>query len=307
MTGGVASRPSAARSIRFAPAPKPLEAAKGEMKVVEGAAPTTKQGVSRANRQIEEKDAGKPLPETKQDSAISAGPPFGAMLPVRLMGVLYTLRAGALARLELVRDLKAGHWQLKRGTVFAGSVIGSDLDRAYLQLKGYVDAETGNFVRLEGETLGSDGGAGLRGKRRRISPAWVKVLDRAAQSGVQLATGILNRRNSSVIVSTDPYGTYRSASGQEEQTSNNRAFVEVPAGTAGFVMVTTLPEPGRPNLHPERSDTTDQGLLTDTELAELFANADPEMIRAALPRLNHELRRVAQTVLKEIEAGAEKR
>jgi len=111
----------------------------------------------------------------------------------------------------------------------------------------------------------------------------------------------------SVIVSTDPYGTYRSASEQEGQTSNNRAFVEVSAGTAGFVMVTTLPEPERPNLHPEGRDATDEGLLTDTELAGLFANADPEKIRAALPRLNPELRRVAQTVLKEIEAGAEKR
>lgn len=228
-------------------------------------------------------------------------PNFGAMLPVRLMGVLYTLRIGSLARLELVRDLKTEHWQLKRGTVFIGNVVGGNLDRAYLQIKGYIDPNSQSFTKLEGEALGNDGGAGLRGKQRQMSPVWVKVLDRAAQAGLQIGTSILNRRSSAVIVATDPYGTYRSTTGANGQSDQNRNFVEVSAGTVGFVLVTTLPESEVSNPHLAETGVKD-GNLSDDELAELMTEADPARIRAALSRMSPELQRVAQAVLNEIEA-----
>jgi hypothetical protein len=228
-------------------------------------------------------------------------PDFGAMLPVRLMGVLYTLRAGSLARLELTRDIKTERWALKRGTVFVGALLGSDLDRAYVQIKGFIDPETNGFVKLEGELLGSDGGAGMRGKQRRISPVWVKILDRAAQAGTQILTSVLGR-NSSVIVATDPYGTYRSASGVDQSQQNNRTFVEVPAGSVGFVLVTTLPEPSRPDSHLANSKLVESGNgLSDMELANLLAEADPARIREQLSRMTPELRLVAEMVLKEID------
>jgi hypothetical protein len=231
-------------------------------------------------------------------------PDFGAMLPVRLMGVLYTLRAGSLARLELTRDINNERWTLKRGTVFVGALLGSDLDRGYVQIRGFIDPETNGFMKLEGELLGSDGGAGLRGKHRRISPVWVKILDRAAQAGTQILTSVLGR-NSSVIVATDPYGTYRSASGADQSQQNNRTFVEVPAGAVGFVLVTTLPEPTRPDSHLASSELLNsKGTdLSDTDLANLLAEADAGRIREQLPRMNPELRRVAEMVLKEIEVS----
>jgi hypothetical protein len=211
-----------------------------------------------------------------------------------------------VARLELARDIKSGNWSLKRGTVFVGAVLGSELDRAFVQIKGFIDPESQGFTKLEGELLGSDGGAGLRGKRRRVSSAWVKVLDRAAQSGAQILTSILGRRNGSVVVTTDPYGAYRSASGVDQsQIQDNRAFVEVPAGEVGFVLVTTLPEANKSDSHlagaDRLKDEERQIALPDSELAELLAEANPEQIRAALPRMNPELRRVAEMVLKEIE------
>jgi hypothetical protein len=231
----------------------------------------------------------------------TAKPNFGAMLPVRLMGALYTLRTGSLARLELVRDLKTEQWQLKRGTVFIGSVTGGSLDRAYLQIKGYIDPDSQAFTKLEGEALGNDGGAGLRGKQRRLSPVWVKVLDRAAQAGVQIGTSILNRQSSAVIVATDPYGTYRSTTGISGQLDRNGNFVEVPAGTVGFVLVTTLPESEAPSSHLAEAGVK-EGNLTDDELVELMIEADPARIRAALPRMSPELQRVAQSVLTEVDA-----
>ncbi len=253
------------------------------------------------NAPVVKSDDGKPsLKRTRTKSA----PGFGAMLPVRLMGVLYTLRAGSLVRLELARAIQAEGWVLKRGTVFVGAVLGGELDRAYVQIKGFIDPDTQGFVRLEGELLGNDGGAGLRGKRRRVSSAWGKALDRVAQSGTQILTGILGRQGSSVIVATDPYGTYRSTNGADS-SQDNRSFVEVPAGEVGFVLVTALPEAERADSQlAHRSNINDQPeTLPDAELAQLLAEADPAVIRAALPRMNPELRRVAEMVLREIETA----
>jgi hypothetical protein len=222
------------------------------------------------------------------------------MLPVRLMGALYTLRAGQVARFELTRDLKGDRWRLRRGTVFIGNVVGGDVDRAYVQIKGYVDPETGRFVKIEGETLGDDGGAGLRGKRRRVSSAWLKALDRAAQAGVQIATGVLNSGASSVIIGADPYGTIRST--DEAWSNSNRSFVEVPAGAAGFVMVTTMPEAADTDPHLAE-DNQRKHEFADQDLADVITSADPARIRAALPRMNLELRQIALTALKEIEGA----
>ncbi len=201
-------------------------------------------------------------------------PSFGAMLPVRLMGGLYTLRTGSLARFELTRDLKTETWEMRRGTVFIGNVTGGLADRAYVQIKGFIDPATERLVKIEGEALGDDGGAGLRGKTRRVSSAWARVLDRAAQAGVQIATGILNRGASSVIIATDPYGAVRPT---PSQSDGNRSFIEVPAGAVGFVMVTTLPDAA--DVHSPLAESKSD--FADPELAELMTFADPARIRAA--------------------------
>jgi hypothetical protein len=244
-----------------------------------------------------EMNSGKPGLEKARTT-----PGFGAMLPVRLMGALYTLRQGALARLELTRDIKNERWALKRGTIFIGVLLGSELDRAFIQIKGYIDPETNVFTKLDGELLGSDGGAGMRGRQRRVTPVWTRILDRAAQAGTQILSSVLGR-NSSVIVATDPYGTLRTIPGSD-QSQSNRVFVEVPAGTVGFVLITSLPVSGSADSHLVNSDFQDKGNpgeLSEAELAELFTEADPERIKSALPRLSPELRPVAEAVLREIE------
>lgn len=255
-----------------------------------------------ANTALETNNNEKPVLKTRTNPV----PNFGAMLPVKLIGVLYTLRTGSMARLEVARDIAMTNGLLRRGTVFVGTVAGAELDRAYVQIKGFIDPATNSFTKLEGELLGSDGGAGLRGKRRRVSSAWVKVLDRAAQSGTQILTGILGRRNGSVIVTTDPYGTYRSTSSYDQsQLQDNRSFVEVAAGTVGFVLVTTLPTENKGDSFLANASTTNlqesSGELPDQEIAALLTEASPAQIRAALPRMTPEMRHVAQTVLKEIE------
>ncbi len=292
-------RPNPAHSIRFAalPTPEPTR--------------TPATSVFAADR--------RPLPASYPVNAAPASthkrtplPPFGAMLPVRLLGVLQTLRPGALARLELLRDIVTQQGTLKRGTVFIGTIVSGELDRAYVQVKGFIAAESSGFVKLDGEVLGNDGGAGLRGKKRRIASAWGKVLDRTVQVGTQVATAMLGRQNSSVIVASDPYGTYRTTTGQSSgQFSASRTFVQVAAGAVGFVLVTTLPAvEAETNLarapkallgEADPNANANPNELSDEELAELMAEADPVRIRAALPRMQPELRKLAQAVLTEIE------
>jgi hypothetical protein len=296
-TTGALPKSHYVQSIRYAPTANSTEAAGISTKPTEASGHSAKinAGISANQKSDGANDRQARLIKR------TTKPHFGAMLPVRLMGVLYTLRAGSTARLELVRDLKTEHWRLKRGTVFIGNLVGSNLDRAYLQIKGYIDPDSQTLVKLEGEVLGNDGGAGLRGKQRQVSPVWVKVLDRAAQAGIQIGTSILNRRSAAVIIATDPYGTYRSTTGTDGRSDQNRSFVEIPAGTVGFVLVTTLPESEASSSHLATANTN-AGSLTDNELAELMTEADPARIRSALSRMSPELQRVAQTVLREIEA-----
>src|SRR5215510_10724868 len=68
-------------------------------------------------------------------------PPFGAMLPVRTLGAFYTLRNASLARFELTRDLSGDGWSLKRGTVLIAQNQGSENDRAFLSLMGFIDPD----------------------------------------------------------------------------------------------------------------------------------------------------------------------
>jgi hypothetical protein len=241
-------------------------------------------------------------PVTSPEKSLRGLPSFGAMLPVRLLGMLYTLRPGTLARLELLRESKTEHWLLPRGTIFVGAVQGGGRDRAYVQIKGFIDPTTERFTKLEGEALGSDGGAGLRGKEHRLSSVWLRVLDRAAQTGTQLLTSLLGRNGSQVIIAADPAGMYRSAMGNESSSlQNNRSFVEVVAGTVGFVLVTTLPAVASADVPVATNHNTTSPSLSDAELAELFSSSDPARIRAALPRMTPEVRRVVEQSLKEME------
>ena len=254
--------------------------------------------VNDGNHHILPEKVSAPLPE----KIVRALPSFGAMLPVRLLGMLYTLRPNTLVRLELLRDSKTEHWHLPRGTIFVGAVQGAGRDRAYVQIKGFIDPTTERFTKLEGEALGSDGGAGLRGKERRLSSIWLRVLDRAAQTGTQLLTSLLGRNGSQVIIAADPAGVYRSAmSNESSQLQNNRSFVEVAAGTVGFVLVTTLPAAASAEVSVTANNNTAPVSLTDAELADLLSTSDPSRIRAALPRMNPEVRRVVEQSLQERE------
>jgi len=273
---GIVSERNPERSIRCAPTPVPVSARQ------------TGAGAS-ANAKLSGQAAPAVLKGSEPRVAL---PPFGAMLPVRTTGALYTLRPG-LARFELVRDVRGPGWQMRKGTTIIGQQQGGEYDRAYVSLMGFIDPESKRFVKAPGEVLGADGAPGLQGKRRQVSGRWARVLGRVASSAVSLGQAALSRGSSTTVVLPGAVAPELTPS-----VASRREFVEVPAGTPAFVMITDLPKEAR-GTDPDPHADGNRERLTDEELAELLSSESPEKIRAAMPRMTPELRRIAEAVLKE--------
>ena len=253
-----------------------------------GASATNPPGVGRTSRT-----------ETRGASAAVASvkvPSFGAMLPVRSLGAIYTLRQGSLARFEVTRDRSGDGWTLKRGTVLVAQQQGNEDDRAFLTLMGFIDPDTNRFIRLSGDVLGGDGAPGLRGKKRKIGSSWGRVLNRVASSGLALGQAALSRGNSTVIVPGGSLAGYGSEFGLSQSTLTRREFVEVSAGVPAYVMVTDLPKEVR-GADADPVMPNDENSLTDEEWANLLSDGTPNQIREALPRMPAEMRKVAEMVI----------
>ena len=206
---------------------------------------------------------------------------------------------------------------MKKGTVMVGENRGSEYDRAYMAVVGFIDPESGRLVKLTGDVLGGDGGSGMRGRRRSLSSAWSRAFTRIGQSAAGVAWAVASGIGRSSVVVSDSYG-YRvtnpvtsEISGLINERNNQRGFVEVPAGTQGYVMVTDLPaevrgvdalgELSAKDLS-EQADTNKQRAstgLSERELADLLSSGSVEQIRAALPRMTPEMRRIAEAVIAE--------
>jgi hypothetical protein len=245
-------------------------------------------------------------------------PTFGSMLPVRTIGGLYTLRSGALARLELTRDMVGNGWSMKRGTILVGSTKGGEYDRAYVAIIGFIDPESGKFVKLGGDLLGGDGAAGLKGKSRQLDSRWTRILSQFGNAALSVTTAALGGRSNGTVILSDGSRSSLINPVSEELNGvfggpsdrNRRAgFVEVVAGTPGYVMVTDLPATIKGTEPNAELDIQSLAALSDVdavrpatgiterEFAELIANGSPEEIKAKLHRMSPEMRNIALAVL----------
>jgi hypothetical protein len=256
-------------------------------------------------------------PERAKSEESSAGaaalPSFGSMLPVRTLGVIYTLRSGGLVRFELTRDVKGKGWFLPHGTVLVGALRGSEYDRAFISLIGFIDSESGRFVKVTGDVLGSDGGTGVRGKRRKMSSGWSKVLGKLGEASLSIAGSLASSVGRRPVIITDAFGGASSRVTSEFDgallNKDRNVFLEVAAGTSCYVMITELPEAiqgvdalAKFSGHDveSRADSDqrrDATGISEHELAELIQSGDPERIKLALPRMTPEMRRVAEAVM----------
>jgi hypothetical protein len=248
------------------------------------------------------------IPEAIKTSTVAPAavlPVFGTMLPVRTRGVIFSLRNNSYARLELARDCQGDGWSLSKGTLFIGRVSGSEQDRAFINILGYIDPGTNRLVKMAGEVIGGDGGAGMQGKRIVVDRNRLKqTLSKVASSGLQVAgmmAGALTGRGTVVVNGaghrvlnpiTDEAG--RIVNGGDDK----RAFVRIEAGQSAYVMVSDLPNEVQ-GVDAVGQDVlaTSSNSLTDREVMELILFGTPEDIRAASPLMNEDQKRM---VLKSI-------
>jgi hypothetical protein len=287
-SGAVARREerNSERSIRCAPTPTPVRA---RQPIVGG---------------IVNQPSPDPVLFTPTLDARVALPPFGAFLPVRTLGAIYTLRQSP-ARFELTRDVRGDGWELKKGTILIGQLQGSEQNRAYISMTGFINPASGNLVKLSGDLLGADGAPGLKGKLHKVSSVWKRILDRAVTSGVGLGQAALSRGNSTTVVLPGAVAPELTSL----TSTSRREFVEAPAASPAYVRITRLPEQtqgvnspqtatGMAEGAPTASSTSGRA-LSDEEVATLLESGSPEAIRNALPRMSPELRRIAKMALKE--------
>jgi hypothetical protein len=98
--------------------------------------------------------------------------------------------------------------------------------------------------------------------------------------------------------------------GNELDRRQSRSFVEVLAGTTGYVLITDLPttidtkEPIPDMSNDSLAVQTDVNAtrpatgLSERELADLLSNGSPDQIREAMPRMSPQMRKIAEAVLR---------
>src|SRR5262249_36190114 len=282
---GIVSERNPERSIRCAraPVPKPIAAASNPMTTAVPADQTAR-GLPAAF-----------LPGPEKPVVL---PPFGAMLPIRTLGAISTLRPG-LARLALTRDVRGQGWLLRKGTVLIGRQQGSESDRAFVSLAGFIDPDSGRWVKLAGDVLGADGAPGLRGKKQKTNSPWTRVLGRGANAAVSLGQAALTR-GGGVNVYLPNAVSPEIQSFSPSSAISRREFIEVPAGATAYALITDLPKEVRGvDPQPIADNNGSSGpALSDEELMNLLSGDSPEQIRAALDRMTPEQRQLAEMVLK---------
>ena len=224
--------------------------------------------------------------------------PFGTLLPIRFLGAVFTLRAsGGLVRMELTRAVSGKDYSYPAGTILVGTLRGSEYKRAFVSVVGLIDPKSGGLVKFEGEVMGGDGASGVTGRRRKIKSAWSRVLSGLREVGASAVNVIGSRRSGGTLVISD---SQTRASGMLSKeignTSQSGEFIEISAGTNAYVLVTDLPDEVSDESRLAQNKQSATG-LSDDELATLFSEGSPDKIRAAMPRMTPEFRRLAEAAV----------
>lgn len=228
--------------------------------------------------------------------------PFGTLLPIRFLGAVYTLRAsGGLIRMELTRSISGKDYSYPAGTVLVGTLRGSEYTRAFISIVGLIDPNSGGIVKFEGEVMGNDGASGINGRRRQVKGIWSRLFGGLAQAGSVAVGALGNRRSGGTVIISD--GAKQASGVVSDELSgligsnrNTNEFVEISAGTTGFVLVTDLPDEISGAERSGQNSKTATG-LSESELADLFTEGNREKIRAALPRMTLQFRQLAEKAL----------
>lgn len=185
----------------------------------------------------------------KSPRAISAHRiPFGTLLPVRLIGSIYTFRnSGGVVRMELTRAVEGNGYSYPAGTIVVGNVRAGESIRAFVTIIGLIDPISGELVRFSGELLGRDGGSGIEGRRRKLTSQWSRFFSGLKDTAASVLGSVGAIRSGSTVILSEPIrkGSESMSEDLSGAILNNRkedTFIEVSAGANGYVLVTALPE-----------------------------------------------------------------
>lgn len=226
-------------------------------------------------------------------------PPFGTLLPVRLLGAVFTLPgAGNLVRMELSRAVKQNGFSYLAGTVLVGRLRGSETNRAFISVFGAIDSKTGKLIEFEGEVTGIDGASGVLGTRKSINSWGTRFLNALREVGGN-AVSVLSSRGGrgGTIVLGGTNGIGGEVSSVIRGSNQNDNYVVVKAGTEAYVLITDLPDgQQKGDLNASLDDKKNQipGLnLSEAEMAEILVTDDANKIRAAFLKMSPKFRELA--------------
>ena len=186
-------------------------------------------------------------PAVPVNEAPRRGIPFGTLLPVRLVGSMYTLKnSGGVVRMELTRAVEGKGYSYPAGTVVVGNARGGESSRAFVTIIGLIDPVSGELVKFSGELLGKDGASGIEGKRRRLTSQWAHFFNGLKETASSVLGSVGAIRSGSTVILSEPI---RKGSGSVSEDFSNAflgsgkddTFIEVSAGANGYVLVTDLP------------------------------------------------------------------
>lgn len=248
---------------------------------------------------------------TRENSAANnvAPIPFGTLLPIRFLGAVITLRAsGGLVRMQLSRAVSGKNYSYPAGTILVGTLRGSEYKRAFVSIVGLIDPNSGGLVKFEGEVMGVDGASGVAGRRRKVKGAWSRVLAGLRDAGAMTLNAIGSRRSGGTVVISDSASRSSGVLSQElsgivgGSDGKSDEFVEIVAGTNAYILVTDLSDEAAYDESRLAQNPKSATGLSDDELANLLSFGSPAKIRAALPRMTPQFRRLAEQALAAMES-----
>lgn len=206
---------------------------------------------------VARKPLGRSVPESRSETrgspsfpkdVVQKGIPFGTLLPVRLVGAVYTFRnSGGFVRMELTRPVEGKGYSYPAGTTVVGNVRGGESDRAFVTIIGLIDPVSSELVKFGGELLGRDGSSGIEGRRRKLTSQWARFFNGLKETASSVLGSVGAIRSGSTVVLSEPIR--RGSESISEDFSDailrngkDNTFIEVSAGTNGYVLVTDLPD-----------------------------------------------------------------
>lgn len=230
-------------------------------------------------------------------------PAFGTLLPVRLLGAVYTLReSGGLVRMELSRAVMQNNFSYPAGTVIVGRLRGSEYNRAFISVFGAIDPKTGKLVKFEGDIMGTDGASGVVGTRKSVKSWGKRFLNALRETGGQVVNVLASRGGrGGTIVLGGTTGISGEVSSIVRGNSQADSFVVVRAGTEAYVLITDLPDEQRDaNDNFSENDNQMPGFnLSESEMAEILTTDDANKLRAAFIKMSPQFRALAIRAMEE--------